>query len=111
MNVATILSAGALDSSLRIANFSPSGKIDIVGPGVGVLSSWPLPQAYQTLSGTSTAGAHVAGVLALFMEADPHASAPEIWRRMLATARQLNAPASDVGAGLVQAPVSATTAP
>ncbi|KYF80222.1 hypothetical protein BE11_40325 [Sorangium cellulosum] len=82
-----------------------------MGPGVGVLSSWSLPRAYNTLSGTSAAAAHVAGVLALLMEAEPHASAPEIWRRMLATARQLNAPASDVGSGFVQAPVSATTAP
>ncbi|WP_437290169.1 S8 family serine peptidase [Sorangium sp. So ce406] len=110
-NVVTILSVGAVDSDLRVADFSNGGKIDIVGPGVGVLSSWSLPQAYNTLSGTTAAAAHVAGVLGLLMEADPHASAPEIWRRMLATARQLNAPASDVGAGLVQAPVSAATAP
>ncbi|WP_437691854.1 S8 family serine peptidase [Sorangium sp. So ce176] len=110
-NVVTILAVGAVDSSLQVADFSNGGKIDVVGPGVDVLSSWPLPRAYNTLSGTSAAAAHVAGVLALLMEADPHASALEIWRRMLATARQLNAPASDVGSGLVQAPVSATTAP
>ncbi|XXX75787.1 S8 family serine peptidase [Sorangium sp. So ce134] len=110
-NVATILSVGAVDSSLRVANFSNGGKIDIAAPGVDVLSSWPLPQGYNTLSGTSMAGAHVAGVLALLMEAEPHASAPEIWRRLLASARRLNAPASDVGAGLVQAPASARTSP
>ncbi|WP_438028628.1 S8 family serine peptidase [Sorangium sp. So ce233] len=108
-NVGTIVAVAVLDSSLRVANFSNGGKIDIAAPGVDVLSSWPLPRGYITISGP--AAAHVAGVLALLMEADPHASAREIWRRMLATARQLNAPASDVGVGLVQAPVSATTAP
>ncbi|MGK3995482.1 S8 family serine peptidase [Sorangium sp. So ce1024] len=110
-NVETILAVGALDSTLRVADFSPGGKIDIVGPGVDVCSSWPLPSGYSTISGTSTATAHVAGVIALLMQADPHASAREIWQRLQASARKLDAPASDVGAGLVRAPVSATTEP
>ncbi|WP_437691853.1 S8 family serine peptidase [Sorangium sp. So ce176] len=108
-NSGTILSVAALDSSLRVADFSNGGKIDIAAPGVGVHSSWPLPQGYNTISGTSMATPHVAGVLALLMQADPHASAPDIWRRLQRMGRRLNAPASDVGFGLVQAPVSART--
>ncbi|XXX75788.1 S8 family serine peptidase [Sorangium sp. So ce134] len=108
-NSGTILAVAALDSSYRVANFSNGGRIGIAAPGVGVRSSWPLPEGYNTISGTSMATPHVAGVIALLMEADPRASAPDIWRRMQAIARRLNAPASDVGAGLLQAPVSTTT--
>ncbi|WP_437736475.1 S8 family serine peptidase [Sorangium sp. So ce1335] len=110
-NVDTILAVAALDSNLRVADFSSGGKIDIAGPGVDVHSSWPLPQGYNTISGTSMATPHVAGVIALMMQADPHASAREIWQRLQANARRLNAPATDVGAGLVQAPTSARTEP
>ncbi|WP_433935439.1 S8 family serine peptidase [Sorangium cellulosum] len=108
-NSGTILSVAALDSNLRVADFSNGGKIDIAAPGVNVHSSWPLPRGYNTISGTSMATPHVAGVLALLMQADPHASAPDIWRRLQRMGRRLNAPASDVGFGLVQAPVSART--
>ncbi|WP_437736476.1 S8 family serine peptidase [Sorangium sp. So ce1335] len=110
-NVETIVAVGAVDKSLRVADFSPGGKIDIVAPGVDVHSSWPRPPGYAALSGTSAAAAYVAGVIALLMQADPHASAREIWQRLQASARKLDAPATDVGAGLVQAPVSATTEP
>ncbi|WP_438028627.1 S8 family peptidase [Sorangium sp. So ce233] len=110
-NSGTILAVAALDSSLRVADFSNGGKIDIAAPGVDVASSWPLPRGYHTISGTSMATPHVAGVLALLMQADPHASAPEIWKRLQRMGRRLNAPASDVGFGLVQAPVSPRTEP
>ncbi|MGK3995483.1 S8 family serine peptidase [Sorangium sp. So ce1024] len=110
-NVETILAVAALDSNLRVADFSSGGKIDIAGPGVDVYSSWPLPSGYNTISGTSMATPHVAGVIALMMQADPHASARQIWQRLQASARRLNLAATDVGAGLVQAPVSARTEP
>jgi hypothetical protein len=40
----------------------------------------------------------------MLMEANPGASAREIWRLLLRTARRLPLPARDVGAGLVQCP-------
>ncbi|XXY50917.1 S8 family serine peptidase [Sorangium sp. So ce269] len=103
-NSPTIFSVAAVDSRLRVADFSCGGKVEIAAPGVDVHSAWPMPDAYNRISGTSMATPHVAGVAALMMQADPAASGMNIWNRLRSTARQLNAPASDVGAGLVQAP-------
>jgi|GEM_PF-112673 len=95
------------------------GKVDIAAPGVTIRSSWsatafgPTPEApgrpptgtrYHSISGTSMATPHVAGVAALLMEKDPGATADQIMHRLTQTARSLPLPARDVGSGLVQAP-------
>jgi subtilisin family serine protease len=102
-NAETILAVAALNEDLTVANFSCGGKIDIAAPGVNVLSSYPSPR-YRRLNGTSMATPHVAGVVALLMQADPSASAQQIWDRLKAMAKRLDAPASDIGSGLAQAP-------
>jgi subtilisin len=109
-NCESIVAVAALNSSLEVASFSngsssaAGGEVNIAGPGVAVHSSWPMPRRYRTISGTSMATPHVAGVAALFAELNPDATADELLRLILNAARSLPLPASDVGAGLVQAP-------
>ncbi|MDQ4071473.1 MAG: S8 family serine peptidase [Actinomycetota bacterium] len=109
-NCPSIMAVGALDSRMRVAPFSnrgfnpEGGQVDIAGPGVDVRSSWPGPTRYRSISGTSMATPHVAGIAALLAEANPDASAAELVALLTSTARRLQLPASDVGAGMVQAP-------
>jgi subtilisin len=103
-NSPTIVSVGALDSALRVAIFSCGGKVDIAGPGVNVFSSWPRPTLHNTISGTSMATPHVSGCASLWAQTNPALRGVALRARLIATARHLPFPASDVGAGLVQAP-------
>ena len=61
----TVLSVGAVDSSNRLASFSNTGaQLDLVGPGVDNLSSFPQGQGRDavSLSGTSTLSGAADGV-------------------------------------------------
>ena len=102
-NSPTIVSVGALDSSLRVASFSNGGKVDI-GPGANTFSSWPRPQSHNTISGTSMATPHVAGCAALWAQSNASLRGIALRAKLTSTARHLPLPATDVGAGLVQAP-------
>lgn len=106
----SVMAVGAIDSSRRVANFSNrginvnGGRVDIVGPGVNVRSSWPMPTRYRTISGTSMATPHVAGIAALYAQSSAALRGAALWQRLIATARNIAAiPAADDGAGLVQA--------
>ena len=108
-NCPSIMAVGGVDWA-AVAPFScgglnrGGGQVDIAGPGVDVHSTWPMPGALPPISGTSMATPHVAGIAALHAQVNPGASASDLWRFLVQTARRLPLPASDVGAGLVQAP-------
>jgi len=103
-NSPTIMSVAALNQNLTPANFSSIGKVEIAAPGVGVFSSWLMPQRYNTISGTSMATPHVAGCAALWAETSANLRGMNLWRKLIATAKPLAFPSSRVGRGLVQAP-------
>jgi subtilisin family serine protease len=103
-NSPSIMAVASLDSNLRPSSFSNKGKIEIAGPGRDVFSSWPRPQRYNTISGTSMATPHVAGCAALWAQSNPSLRGKQLWNKLQATARRLPFPATKVGAGLVQAP-------
>ncbi len=108
-NCPSIMAVAALDSRLKIANFSnrginpEGGQVDIAAPGVEVYSSWLMPTQYTTISGTSMATPHVAGIAALHAEATG-LRGQELWNHLTQTARRLSLSSEDVGTGLVQAP-------
>ncbi|WP_106374250.1 S8 family serine peptidase [Vreelandella songnenensis] len=103
-NSPTIMSVASLDPNLRPSNFSNYGKVEIAAPGRDVLSSWPRPVNYRTISGTSMATPHVAGCAALWAQSDASLRGMNLWRRLVDSAQNLPYPEARVGAGLVQAP-------
>jgi subtilisin len=109
-NCPSIMAVGAINRRFQVAPFScgglnpEGGQVDIAGPGVDIRSSWPRPVLYNSISGTSMATPHVAGIAALWAECDPQFRGRALMSILTQSARRLPLLARDVGAGLVQAP-------
>jgi subtilisin len=102
-NSTTILSIALLPDPM-VTN-PPSDKIDLAAPGVGIYSSWKSPCWYNTIQwGTSMAAAHVAGCAALWAETSPALRGQNLWNQLRQSAKKLDLPGVNLGAGLVQAP-------
>jgi len=74
--VTEALTVGATDSSDTRASFSNYGSVlDLFAPGVFITSAWyDSDTSTQTISGTSMAAPHVAGVAALYLQDNSGAS-------------------------------------
>ncbi|MFF3501856.1 S8 family serine peptidase [Streptomyces sp. NPDC003247] len=116
------LTVGAVDSSDALADFSSRGprygddalKPEITAPGVGVLAARSQyfsegSGSYISLSGTSMATPHVAGVAALVAAAHPDWTGSRIKDALVSTVKATpDIPADDGGNGRVDAAAAAT---
>ena len=114
-----VISVGATDNSDIIASFSSRGPVicwtdytdsspliapSVSGPGVDVVSTqWT--GGYTTMSGTSMATPHVAGVAALMLSANPNLTVAQMDSIIEMTSLELGASGKDntYGAGRVDA--------
>ncbi|WP_339145544.1 carboxypeptidase regulatory-like domain-containing protein [Sutcliffiella sp. BMC8] len=97
---------GATDSNDQVASFSSRGPVywideegnqqrllkpNVTAPGHQVYSAWPGVRGqgkYNTISGTSMATPHVAGAIALLLQANPNLSIQDMKDLLADTARQ-----------------------
>ncbi|MBU2573551.1 MAG: S8 family peptidase [Elusimicrobia bacterium] len=96
------IAVSASDSSDKIASFSSRGpEIDFIAPGVMVYSTY-YGSSYATMSGTSMASPHVAGLasLAVSLGADTPAKVKEA---LIKAAVSINLKPDEEGAGLINA--------
>ncbi len=126
-NCPSIMAVASLTSDLQVSPFSNGaingngGEVNIAGPGSAVFSSVPdpfpasiqpssrvvpWPPKHHSISGTSMATPHVAGIAAMWLESNPTTDAKALWQLLVTNAKSLSLPKRDVGAGLVQAPIT-----
>src|SRR5262245_7262219 len=117
-NSPSVLTVAAIDRNLATAPFSnrvqpdaPGVKgPDLAAPGVDVFSSWLVREGrYNTISGTSMATPHVAGIAALFAQANPSIRGQALKDMILNHCMALPNGAArkgEIGRGLVQASIN-----
>jgi len=86
--VATAITVGATDNTDKKASFSNYGTcLDLFAQGVNITSSWySSDTATNTISGTSMASPHVAGVAALYLQGNPSATPATVAAALVANA-------------------------
>jgi aqualysin 1 len=86
-SAAAAITVGATTSSDARASFSNYGTcLDVFAPGNSITSSWyTSTTATNTISGTSMASPHVAGVAALYLQGNPSASAATVANAIIST--------------------------
>src|SRR3989338_7866424 len=106
-----VVAVGALNSSENIPDWSSRGgntlttpyeveekDIELAAPGVGILSTWK-DGGYATLSGTSMASPHVAGLTAKFWSDHPASSSFDIRSLLHQAAHDLSPVGDDNASG------------
>ncbi|OJF90303.1 S8 family peptidase [Alkalibacterium sp. 20] len=95
--------SGVNQRQARVSDSMVGPENELAAPGQNILSLSP-DGAYSTMSGTSQAAPHVAGIAALLMEKHPSESPDAIRQRLIEQALDLGDPGHDVlyGHGLVQ---------
>jgi subtilisin family serine protease len=109
----SVMAVGSITEEYKVASFSciginlRGGEVDIVAPGAHVYSSYLRPLEHTRASGTSAATPHVAGIAALYAEANPGVVGKALWDLLIKPGNVYRLPFSStyVGAGLVQAPL------
>jgi subtilisin family serine protease len=111
---ANVITVGATDALDQIAPFSSRGPVtyqgqtrikpDLTAPGIDIYSAEP-GGGYRWMSGTSMATPHVAGVLALMLQAEPDLSFQRAREVLFTSANDLGAEGLDntFGAGRIDA--------
>jgi subtilisin family serine protease len=86
--VAAGITVGATTSTDARASYSNFGScLDLFAPGSSITSAWHTSDtATNTISGTSMAAPHVAGVAALFLQSNPAASPSTVRDTIVANA-------------------------
>jgi len=108
-NAKAMMAVAAIGADGGIATFScgavGNGEVNVCAPGVAVFSSFPRPELYKKLSGTSMACPHAAGIAALWADSDSSLRGRQLWDALQNNAIPVGGlPKRDVGAGLVQSP-------
>ncbi|WP_372348958.1 S8 family serine peptidase [Streptomyces sp. KL116D] len=110
------LTVGAVDANDERADFSSQGprlgdnglKPDVSAPGVDILAARSSlvegSGSYTTMSGTSMATPHVAGVAALLAQAHPDWTGAQLKDALMSSSKQLDASAYAIGSGRVSVP-------
>jgi len=85
---ASAITVGATTNTDARASFSNYGScVDVFAPGNNITSSWiGSTSATNTISGTSMASPHVAGVAALYLQGAPTASVATVTNAIISTA-------------------------
>lgn len=85
-DVSNVISVGSHTSSGAKSGFSNYGvkSVHVTAPGSGILSTYKRG-GYTSMSGTSMATPHVAGVVGLLLSSEPHLTPAQVRERLLNT--------------------------